>query len=218
MIRLRRLPPTKLLRRPVYEVESGPSAADPAGWTRTTTTPATLIDTQLGVAEAWALVAAADAAWTRGTGAWVSPEALSAAGAAFEQGDPAADPLAGRGFQLWEYGAGHGGLLVRSPKGHGQETNVDVVFDHVEFVSCPKVLPELAILPADPDDLASAAAAVGELTAPAQVFVLGCQGRRHLVVASACRVIEHVGSPIASPFDPARFSRDWWADLFGGDG
>jgi len=216
MIRLRRLPPTRVLRRPVYEVEALQTATGP-GWTRTTTTPATLIDTEVGVARAWALVAAADAAWTSGTGPWVSAEALPAGEAPVEVVGSTLDCLAGRAFQLWEYGAGHRGLLLRSPRGQGWDTNVDVVFDNVVFVSCPQAFPELAVLPPSDEDAARVADAVGQVPPEAQVFVLACQGRRHLVVASACRVIEHVGDPLASPFDPVRFSRDWWADLFGGE-
>jgi len=216
MIRLRRLPPTRVLRRPVYQVEATRTATGP-GWTRTTTTPATLIDTEVGVAEAWALVAAADAAWTSGTGPWVGAEAVPVGEAPVEALGATVDALAGRAFQLWEYGAAHRGLLLRSPKGQGHETNVDVVFDNVGFVSCPQALPELAVVPPEAEDVARVADALGELEPGARVFVLACRGRHHLVVASACRVIEHVGNPVASPFDSARFSRDWWADLFGGE-
>lgn len=216
MLRMRRLPPTRVLRRPVYEIEAGPSEEHPSGWTKTTTTPATLIDTQIGVTEAWALVDAADAVWTGGVGPWVNPDGVAGSETDDARSGPSADPLAGREFRLWEFGPRHDGVLVRSPKGHGHDTNVDLVFDHVEYLSCPRTLPDLALVHADQPDRDRVAAAVGEVEPPSRVFVLLSGGARHLVVATACRVIEHVGDPMTSPFDPARFSRDWWSGLFNG--
>lgn len=216
MLRMRRLPPTRVLRRPVYEIEAGPSDEHPSGWTKTTTTPATLIDTQIGVAEAWALVDAVDAAWTGGVGPWVNPDGVASPESDAEGSGPSGDPLAGREFRLWELGHRHGGVLIRSPKGHGHDTNVDLVFDKVDYLSCPRTLPDLALVHADPADLDRVAQAVGEVEPPARVFVLVSQGARHLVVAASCRVIEHVGDPTASPFDPTRFSRDWWSEIFNG--
>jgi hypothetical protein len=72
VIRIRRCAPKGLLRRSRYEVE----LTDPEGaagvWRRETTTPVTLIDAHVGVAEAWALVRAADAAWKAGSDEWIS--------------------------------------------------------------------------------------------------------------------------------------------------
>lgn len=209
MVRLRRLPPTRVLRRPVYEVDFAGSSAD--GNVTTTTTPATLIDTRIGVTEAWDLVAAADAAWTGGTGPWVSHDGGVPAA---PDADPEGNPLAGRSFQLWEYNAGRGGLLIRSPRGAGSDSNVDLIFDQVEYLACPQSLPDLALVHAEDDDQARAGAALGIETVPGRVFVLLSQGQRHLVVAASCRVIEHVGDPLASPFQPVRFGKDWWADVF----
>ena len=211
MLRMRRLPPTRALRRPVYEIEAGPSREHPSGWATTTTTPATTIDTLIGVDEAWALVAAADAAWTGGVGPWVNPD-----GVPDPADGPAGDPLAGRSFQLWEYAAQHGNLLIRSPRGVGHDTNVDLVFDKVQYLACPKALRDLALGHAEAEDLDRVTAALGELEPPARVFVLVSGAARHLVVARSCRVIEHVGDPGDSPFDPTRFSRDWWSGLFNG--
>jgi hypothetical protein len=70
VIRLRRCPPKGFLRRPRYEVEFV-DRGDTAAWRRQTTAPVTLIDPHMGVAEAWALVHAADAAWDRGSDEWI---------------------------------------------------------------------------------------------------------------------------------------------------
>jgi hypothetical protein len=70
MIRVRRLAP-RAFRRRRYEVEF----VDPDGrpqWSRVTRTPVTLIDRYLGVGDAWAVVKAADDAWTSGNGDWVN--------------------------------------------------------------------------------------------------------------------------------------------------
>jgi hypothetical protein len=71
MIRLRRLRPS-LLRRRIYEVEFTPEWETSPSWRRVTAAPVTIIDPYLGVGDAWALVHAADAAWTGGVGEWVT--------------------------------------------------------------------------------------------------------------------------------------------------
>jgi hypothetical protein len=72
VIRIRRCAPKGLLRRSRYEVELTDPEDGSVVWRRETTTPVTLIDTHVGVAEAWALVRAADAAWKAGSGEWIS--------------------------------------------------------------------------------------------------------------------------------------------------
>ena len=218
MLRIRRLPPTRVLRRPVYEIEAGPSAAHPSGWTATTTTPATRIDTLIGVEEAWALVDAADAAWTGGVGAWVSPDGVVTAEPEAAGEPPSSEPLAGRSFQVWEYDVGHGSVLFRSPMDAGHQTNLDLIFDKVTYLACPSRLTEPVLVAAEPEDHARLEAAIGAVTAPQRLFVLAEQGRRHLVVATSCRVIEHLADPLSSPFAAPRFSRDWWSTLLNGQG
>lgn len=198
MIRLRRLPPSRVLRRPRYEVDLGEGAG-----TVITTTPATRIDTLVGVDAAWALTRAADDAWAGGTGQWV--------GAAGQAPTSETDPLAGRAFTLWEYERGHG-LLLRSPKAPGLPTSVDLLFEDVDFVSCAAELPDLALERAEPDDLAR----VPRVADGRRVFVLASAGTRHLVVASALRIVEHDSDPELSPFRPPPFSKGWWSALFGG--
>lgn len=70
MIRLRRLPPGFFRR--LYEVEYTPEGGTTPTWRQVTRTPVTLIDPYLGVAEAWALVHAADDAWSGEAGEWIT--------------------------------------------------------------------------------------------------------------------------------------------------
>lgn len=71
MIRIRRCQPRGLLRRPRYQVEFiGPGGI--VERRQETTTPVTAIDPHVGVAEAWALVHAADRAWDHSSDEWLS--------------------------------------------------------------------------------------------------------------------------------------------------
>lgn len=68
MIRIRRVE-SGLLRRRRYEVEF---REDDDWKRRVTRTPVTLLDEQLGVGDAWALVHAADETWENGDRSWVT--------------------------------------------------------------------------------------------------------------------------------------------------
>ncbi len=72
MIRLRRIPPTGLLRRRRYEIEFPAVDQSSSPRREITSTPVTVIDRQVGVGEAWTLVHAADAAWDGQSGEWVT--------------------------------------------------------------------------------------------------------------------------------------------------
>lgn len=73
-LRVRRLPDQdgKRRRRRRYEVELTKPGAERPAWTRETSDPVLVIDPFLGVADAHAVVSAADRAWQGGTGPWES--------------------------------------------------------------------------------------------------------------------------------------------------
>lgn len=71
MIRIRRCSPRGVLRRPRYEVEFVDSGGRVTQH-RETTTPVTMIDPYVGVADAWSLVHASDEAWSRSSDEWSS--------------------------------------------------------------------------------------------------------------------------------------------------
>jgi hypothetical protein len=104
-----------------------------------------------------------------------------------------------RRFQLWEYRVSHGGLLIRSPKGPNEVVNVDLVFDGVEFISCPRMMPGIRLDTAGADDILHVQNAGHEIGPADEVFVLVSRGFRHLVVASSLRMNEHDGDIFDSP-------------------
>lgn len=105
-----------------------------------------------------------------------------------------------RRFQLWEYRVSHGSLLIRSPKGPEVATNVDLIFDGVEYVSCPRMLRGIELVSPSLEDLHQVPPDVRPVQPPDRLFVLASSGVRHLVVASSCRVEEHEGDIFDSPF------------------
>ena len=72
MIRIRRCSAGRLLRRSRYEIEKVDPSTGVVEWHRETSSPVTTIDKFVGVAEAWALVHAADAAWDRQSDDWIA--------------------------------------------------------------------------------------------------------------------------------------------------
>jgi hypothetical protein len=104
-----------------------------------------------------------------------------------------------RRFQLWEYNVSHGSLLVRSPRGPKVDSNIDIVFVGVRFLSAPRHLRGLELDRGSQEDIDHVMAEVGEID-PDKVFVLSSAGRRHLVLAAAHQVSEHQGNIFDSPF------------------
>jgi len=104
-----------------------------------------------------------------------------------------------RRFQLWEYRVSHGSLLVRSPKSADSAHNVDVVFVGVDYLAVPRVLEGVTIERGLEDDRELLNGTVGEVD-PDRLFVLISAGRRHYVVAVACRVSESDTDIFDSPF------------------
>lgn len=50
-----------------------------------------------------------------------------------------------RRFELWRYTVSHGQLLMRSNKGVGAETRIEILFKDVGFMALPTLLEGLAI-------------------------------------------------------------------------
>ena len=108
-----------------------------------------------------------------------------------------------RRFQLWEYRVSHGSLLIRSPMGPEEQTNVDVLFDGVEYIGCPRMMRGLSVREGRVDDELQAEACVGAVILPERLLVLVSEGVSYYVVASACRVEENQADIFDSPFEGA---------------
>ncbi len=109
--------------------------------------------------------------------------------------------FAGLSFQFWEYRVSHGQLLVRSPKHAAAPRNVDLIFSGVEYVDLPRHLPQLELDDPRDDDVLRAGERLGKPVEDRCVFVLKCQGRRHIVVAAAVATVESDTEIFDSPFD-----------------
>lgn len=107
-----------------------------------------------------------------------------------------------RVFQLWEYRVSHGGLLIRSPKGPQESSNIDVVFDGVEYIDCPRMLSGLLLTEGDAQVVRERVPALGEIRLPDRLFLLVSGGARYFVVASSCRVEESQADIFETPFGP----------------
>lgn len=105
-----------------------------------------------------------------------------------------------RRFQLWEYRVSHGSLLVRSPKSAELPLNVDVAFVGVDYLAVPRVLHGLTVERGREDDRVALLDALGDVDLE-HIFVLVSAGRRHPVVAVACRVSRNGADIFDSPFE-----------------
>lgn len=107
-----------------------------------------------------------------------------------------------RRFQLWEYRVSHGSLLIRSPKSRTSVRNVDLIFVGVEYLAVPDVLAGVTLERGGDTDVARVRAAIGDAEL-SHVFVVVSGGRRHTIVAAACRVVENDSDIFDSPISGA---------------
>lgn len=108
--------------------------------------------------------------------------------------------MSDRRFQLWEYHVSHGNLLIRSPKGPQENADIDIVFNGVELVCCPRFMRGIELVSANESDIAMALTKIGEIEPEDHVFVLLSEGVRNIVVASSLRIAQHCSDIFDSPF------------------
>jgi len=106
----------------------------------------------------------------------------------------------GREFQLWEYHASHGSLLIRSPAGPGFETSIDIICVGVEYIAASRHLGEISISQATETEVGKLEEILGKNLPPCRVWALQAARQRSLVVAVALKVQEHRGGIFDSPF------------------
>ena len=99
-----------------------------------------------------------------------------------------------RRFQLWAYAAGMGRLLLRSPKGEGSVTRVDVLFQNVKALQLATSLPGLTGTEPDAQQHQRIADATGLLPDEGtRFFVLTGASYEGYVVAGVCVQAEDDG-------------------------
>jgi hypothetical protein len=92
-----------------------------------------------------------------------------------------------RNFQIWEYHASHGCLLLRSPKGPdggpGATTNLDLLCFDVAYMELPKLLNGLDVAQPTPEEAARVGRALERRADPWSLRILVSGGRRYAVAA-----------------------------------
>lgn len=106
-----------------------------------------------------------------------------------------------RHFQLWEYRASHGSLLLRSPRSPLIATTIDLIFTDVEYVALPRHLRSPTLFEATPAEVAAVAKTLGRNVAGEAVYVIESEGRRHPLIAASHAVMESETDLFDSPFD-----------------
>lgn len=93
-----------------------------------------------------------------------------------------------RKFKLWDCRVSHNQVLIRSPSTPDISTNVDLVFWGVEFISIPTSFDGLQIVRG-----VSTKDAGFEFSPSTngEVFLIETAGRRFVVVAAGCKVLEN---------------------------
>lgn len=116
-----------------------------------------------------------------------------------------------RRFQVWEYHVSHGELLIRSPKSPEsnsspeQLTNVDLIFDGVQYMALPRAFTGFEVADPRPEELRSIEQQIGKAVKhPQKVVVLVSGERRFYVVAAHFKIDENdldfFESPFSKPF------------------
>ena len=105
-----------------------------------------------------------------------------------------------RAFQLWEYKVSHGSLLIRSPKTIDQKTNIDLKFFGVEYISVPRHMQEITLVPALRKQIRMLESLLGKSIEKEHVFVIDTPAGRHIIVAAGMKIDENHLDIFESPF------------------
>lgn len=109
-----------------------------------------------------------------------------------------------RTFQMWEFHVSHGSLLIRSPRGVGHVSNLDLMFFGVEYLDVPRFLRGLRVENATPQELKSFQQKIGKQISPSSAFILTSSGQRFVVLAAGMRFDENEMDIFESPFRESR--------------
>ena len=116
-----------------------------------------------------------------------------------------------RNFQLWEFHAGHGCLLIRSPKGPDggadAATNLDLLCFDVAYAESPRFLAGLEIAEPTRLEAAGVAGKIGARMEGKTLRILVSGTHRYAIVAAQFVEQEHDKGVMTSPFSPIRTPR-----------
>jgi hypothetical protein len=96
-----------------------------------------------------------------------------------------------REFEFWEYKVSHGQLLIRSPKASPHNTNIDLIFGGVKYISLPRFLGRLSIYEGLPHDVRQVEELWAGEISTARIFVLISEKHRYYIIAYSLCVQEN---------------------------
>ena len=109
--------------------------------------------------------------------------------------------LQGRDFQLWHYICSMGHALIRSPISPDHDTNIDLWFVGVKYLSMPRQLGEIELDEPTEDERDRLLGIVGELGGYEHITVIVSGSHRHFVVSSQSRIQENKLEIFELPYD-----------------
>ena len=96
-----------------------------------------------------------------------------------------------RTFKVGDYSITHKMLLIRSPKGGGFESNIDIHFRGVSFFELPTLMTGLRIVAPQEDEIDRIKRSVTDKFLEEDFHVVESSGKRFVVVAIAQHVLEN---------------------------
>lgn len=96
-----------------------------------------------------------------------------------------------RVFKVWHFHVTHSQLLIRAPKCHSFEKNIDLIFYGVDYMGIPAVFNGLEVARIQDSEIRSLPAVAITNSGPSWVYRLATERREFYVVAAHCRIHEN---------------------------
>ena len=106
-----------------------------------------------------------------------------------------------RMFQVWIYTVGHQSLLIRSPIGEIDSTNIDLIMTGVKYMALPTIVRGLYVEQATAEEVREVSDIIGKQIPAGHVRILVTGGQRFIVVASSMQFSENENDFFSNPFD-----------------
>lgn len=118
-----------------------------------------------------------------------------------------------RAFMLWDYNVSHRQVLFRSPRNDEFNTNIDVVFWGVDYLTAPTRLSSLHVAPATSAHVASVEQHLQHPVEFVRLFLIISGGIEFFVIADGSKVLENTLDIFDSSL--VRFSQNRPASEYG---